>query len=111
MCYLGCFKILSLSIFKTSGVLKKWNLGYKLGTQFFSVMTSYKCGSRPLKLRFQNFWPISKTKHRKVTKLVSKDAEDTISSNPSRELEGVPAVEKMLFQKNYFFSLKLENFQ
>ena len=48
-------------------------------------------------------WPILKTNHRGVTKLVSKDAEDTISHNRSRGLEGLSAVEKELSQKNYFF--------
>ena len=49
-----------------------------------------------VKVAIWDFSPKSKTTHPRVTQLLSKDAEDTISYNRYRGLEGVSAVENVI---------------
>ena len=101
-----CFIFSPFLNFKMHGVPIGGISGKKFAPQF-SIMTSYWGG--PWRLKFLGseiawYGHISRTAHRRSTKLVSKCAEESISYTRCRATYTLSASEKKLFQKKEFYT-------
>ena len=111
VCRLGCFIFSPFLNFKMPGVPIGGILGKKFAPQFFfnyDVILRWSTTLKFLGSEIAWYGHISRTAHRRSTKLVSKCAEESISYTRCRATYTLSVSEKKLFQKKRILHLFLK---